>query len=107
MRILKILGWYCTLTVAAALGLLVLALPYHPKSSIGWIVFFILALPISLIGEAIGEGLWRNPLAKRIEERSSQSTLSLSRIVYGFFAMLLVFFAAWALVSFFGVERGL
>ena len=70
-------------------------------------MFFILALPFTVVGEVIGEGLWRNPLAKRVEEQTSESSFLWLRIIYGFFAMLLVFAAAWAVVLFFGVEGSL
>ncbi len=104
MRILRFLGWYCALTMIAAVGMLIFAFPSHPKSSTGWLWFFVLALPITLIGEAIGEGLWRNPLAKRIEQKTSTHSFSWLRIAYGFVVMLLVFAAAWCAALLFGAE---
>ncbi len=84
--------------------MLIVAFPSHPKSLLGWFAFFILALPVTLLGEVIGEGLWQNRLARRIEEKTAGQSFSWWRITYGFVAMLLVFAVAWKLAIWFGVE---
>ena len=104
-RLFRFLGWYLALTFAASLGLLILALPNHPKTLSGWLWFFLLALPVTLVGELIGEGIWRNPVAKAIEKESSNRQFSWLRIAYGFVAMLLIFGVVWGLALFLGIDR--
>jgi hypothetical protein len=95
MRIIRLLGWYCTFTAIAAAGMLVYSFPNYPKTLFGWALFLALALPIILIGEVIGSGLWKNHLLRRIDERTDKGLSSFLRIVYGVFSLLLVFAAAW------------
>ena len=103
MRITRLLGWYCTFTSIAAAGMLVYSYPDYPKTLFGWALFLGLALPITLIGELIGNGLWTNHLLRRIDEGAGKGSSSFLRIVYGVFALLLVFAAAWGLALLFGV----
>ena len=102
MRITRFLGWYCTFTAIAAAGMLVYSFPNYPKTLLGWALFLSLALPITLIGELIGNGLWRNHLLRRIDEGTGKGSSSFLRIVYGVLAMLLVFATAWGLALFLG-----
>ena len=103
MRITRLLGWYCTFIAIAAAGMLVYSYPDYPKTLFGWALFLGLALPITLIGELIGNGLWTNHLLRRIDEGTGKGSSSFLRIVYGVFALLLVFAAAWGLALLFGV----
>jgi hypothetical protein len=82
--------------------MLLSAFPDYPRTVTGWLVFFALALPVTLVGEAIGEGLWRNRVARAIEERSAGQSFSWLRIAYGVVAMSLLFAAVWGFAVYFG-----
>ena len=84
--------------------MLIVAFPHHPRTLVGWAAFFLLALPVTLFGEAVGEGLWRNRVAQAVEQRAEGQSFSWLRIAYGFVAMLLLFAVVWGLALFFGVE---
>ncbi len=48
------------LSVICAIGILIGIYPYRPNSVIGWIVLFLVGLPIVLVGEAVGDRLLEN-----------------------------------------------
>ncbi|MEZ0233242.1 MAG: hypothetical protein ACAH12_10415 [Methylophilaceae bacterium] len=104
-RLLRFIAWYIALTFVAGLILLVFAFPKHPETLRGWLIFFSLTLPVTLLGELIGEGVWRNPAAKVIEEKSAGQEFSWLRIAYGFIAMLIVFGLFWGLAIFLGINK--
>src|SRR5450830_492134 len=89
-RFLRFVAAYVALTVAASFGMLILAFPSHPKTSMDWVWLFALALPVTLAGELVGQFIFHNRIAKYIEKRSADRSLSWLRICYGFVAMLLV-----------------
>jgi hypothetical protein len=90
-RILKFLGWYIGLSTIAALGWLILSFPNYPHSLEGWSWLFLIALPITIIGEFIGEIVSRNPVTQYVENRTSTNSFSLQRIFFHFIVMLLLF----------------
>ncbi|HET7831538.1 MAG TPA: hypothetical protein VFK88_01095 [Gallionella sp.] len=100
-RVLKFLGWYIAASFAAALAMLLFAFPDYPRTITGWLVFFLLALPVTLVGEATGNMLWRNRVALAVEEHSAGQSLSWLRIAYGFVVMLLLFVTVWGLAIYF------
>ena len=104
LRLLKFLGLYVALTFAASFGMLVFAFPHYPKTLVGWAAFFLLALPITLVGEAVEERLWRNRVAQAIERRTEGQSFSWLRIAYGFLIMLALFAVVWGLALFFNIE---
>ncbi|GEM_PF-4557860 len=102
-RVLKFVGLYLAASIFAAAGMLFYAAPYHPKSLSGWTLFFLLALPITFAGEAIGEAVWRNRIAKKIESGTAGRPISGRRMGYVFVAMLLLFAISCAVVSLLGL----
>lgn len=80
------------LAVSAFLvGLLLLQLfPYRPETIAGWVLLFVLALPITLIGEAIGSWLFSNHLARTVDERTKAQSFSWFRIAYGLATYLIM-----------------
>jgi hypothetical protein len=63
--------------------------PHHPTSILEWVLLFSIALPVTLLGEWLGDGLMDNPLTVRIERKTRSSKLSGARIAY-FVAMLVL-----------------
>ncbi|WP_092393230.1 hypothetical protein [Collimonas sp. OK412] len=104
-RIIKFIGWYIALSVAAILGMLVLAFPDYPNTQSGWLWFFVLALPVTLVGDLIGEFTFRNRVAQAILEKSQGKAFSSLRILYGLIAMLILFGIVWTLAMHFGVNK--
>lgn len=105
LRIFKFLGWYIALSVAATLGMLLFAFPDYPKTPSGWLWFFVLALPVTLVGELVGELISRNRVAQAIEEKSQGKSFSLLRVLYAFIAMLIVFGIVWGFALHFGAGK--
>jgi hypothetical protein len=100
-RILKFTGWYLVFSTVAAIGMLIHTFPNYPKSLGGWAWFFFLALPVTLIGEAIGEAARQNPIAKDMEDRMSKRSFLWLRICYGFAVILMLFGFAWGMSFYF------
>lgn len=94
-RTIQIVCWYIVLTVAASIGMLLSVFPHFPKMPMGWVWLFVFSLPVTIVGEFIGNSIWKNRVAKAIERRTSERSLSWLRICYGFVVMLLVFGTAF------------
>ena len=90
-RLAKIMGLYIGLSVIAAMGVLIGVFPKHPTTLNGWLVLLVLALPLTIVGELVGEVIWRNRLAHAIESNTKGQSLSGLRMLYVLVAMLLVF----------------
>ena len=103
-RLLTFVVLYLTLSTAAVLALLGGVFPNHPKTVTGWALLFVLALPLTLAGELVGEFLWRNRIAHAIAARSSGSSLSFLRLGYAFAVMFLFFVLALGVHRWLGVE---
>lgn len=96
MRTLRFIGIYLLLSLAVVLSWLVGDFIFgairFPTSWLGWILLFLLALPIQIIGEWVGDWfLTKNRLAQHIEEKTSSQQFSVLRIFYGLITLLLVF----------------
>ena len=103
-RVLTFVVLYLGLSTVLALVLLAGIFPYHPKTVIGWVLLFALALPLTLLGEFVGEFFWRNRIAQAIAARSSGGSLSVLRLGYAFAVMLFFFALAFGVHSWLGVE---
>jgi hypothetical protein len=66
------------LTAALLLGMF----PKYPETLIDWMLLFLLAIPIVLVGELLGEFLFRNRLTKAVEHRTQATPFSWLRILY-------------------------
>ncbi|MGV3740889.1 MAG: hypothetical protein ACO1NO_01105 [Burkholderiaceae bacterium] len=94
-KMLPILLWYVALSVAAALCLALVAYPYLPSTAVGWFVFFALALPVTLAGEALGHLFFNNRPAHALQSHTNRQSFSVLRVVYLLIAMLVIFGVAW------------
>jgi len=45
---------------------------------------FILALPLQLVGEFLGDVLWKNRVSHFVEQKTAAKSFSVLRILYGF-----------------------
>ena len=61
----------------------------HRSAMSEWVLLFAIALPVTLLGEWLGDGLMDNPLTVRIEHKTRNSKLSGARVAY-FVAMLVL-----------------
>jgi len=104
-RLLTFVVLYLVLSTIAVVVLLAGAFPYHPKTLTGWALLFALALPLTLIGEFVGEFFWRNRIAGAMVARSSGNSLSLLRMSYAFVVMLLFFVVAFGIHYWLGVDQ--
>jgi len=103
-RFLTFVSLYVALSIVLSLVLLAGIFPHHPKTVVGWALLFALVLPLTVVGEFIGEFVWRNRIARAIVSRSSGSSLSLLRLGYAFAVMLFFFALAVGVHRWLGVE---
>jgi hypothetical protein len=96
-RALTFLGIYVAVSAIATLFLLLILFPDHPNSWLGWLVLFIVAVPIILVGEGIGKFLYGNPLARAVDAKTAKRSFSWLRISFMLVSMLL--FVALELVA--------
>jgi hypothetical protein len=98
---LRFLGIYLALSLVCGALLLLQILPVHPRSPFGWGILFASALPITLIGELTGDFLFRNRIARALENKTSGTTLSWIRIGYALVAVISAIALAWLALLFF------
>ncbi len=61
--------------LVSGLLFLLYVFPSHPKTGIGWVLFFLLALPLIIVGEKLGELI--------LNRKFLNQWPSLCRILYG------------------------
>lgn len=93
MRPAHFAAGYLAVTGAAALILLWSGFPWHPRTTVGWIAFLLLAAPLVMAAEAAGGWLWGNRWARKIESDTTGQSLSFRRLAYALLIMLLIFAA--------------
>jgi hypothetical protein len=90
---------YVFASIAYGLFALILAFPFHPITSLGWVIWFVVALPIVLFGEAVGSAIFNRRIGEAIGGNSDH--LSVGRVAYGVVAALLfltiILFFVWLL----------
>ena len=64
--------------------------PWHPITLLGWILFFLLVPPIYLLSEFVGELIFSDRMGDKIESRKISPLISVHRMAYAFFAVLLL-----------------
>jgi hypothetical protein len=95
--VIRLLFFWVVASLVAAAVLLLYAIPWHPHSARGWTIFLLVALPISLAGDYIGERIFSNPFARRLDASGSGVKASVNRIGYVVLCFLGVAVAAiWA-----------
>lgn len=103
-RLLQFLAIYLGFSIA--LGLLWLLLPFAntPTSISGWAWLLLLALPIQLGAEFLGDLLWKNKVAQAIEIQTEQQSFSWLRIAYGVLHFGVIIGGLFALTFLFGAQ---
>jgi uncharacterized membrane protein YqgA involved in biofilm formation len=100
-RIIKFIGIYLSFSFIAAIGLLILSFPDIPESPKQWLILFVVALPVTIVGEFIGIGIQKNPLGSHIQNKTKNKEFSWLRIIYALIAMFVVFLVFYLMVKFF------
>jgi len=85
---LRVVVAYVVISVVLGALALFLSFPARPTTGIGWLLLFALALPLTLIGELVGDALFRNPLSQAVEKRTQRRSFSWLRIATGLVVML-------------------
>jgi hypothetical protein len=80
--LLRFAWFYSVVSVFATIALLVDTWPHHPTSLRAWSFLFVIAFPVTVLGEWLAEGLLSNPLSAAVERRTARSRLSPMRIAY-------------------------
>jgi hypothetical protein len=99
--LLRFVGIYLTLSVFASVALVLDTWPRVPTSRIEWTFLFVIALPVTFLGDWLSQGLLTNPFSVAIERRTRGSTFSWLRVLYllglySLFAICTVSILYWA-----------
>ena len=79
---LRILITYLVVALVAAGLLLVDLWPWHPTSWRVWLLFVVLALPVLIAGEWLGQAVFTNPLSQSVDRATASRSFSWLRIGY-------------------------
>ena len=96
---LKILAVYVGLSVFLVLLWLALGAGDLPATASQWLWLLVLAVPLHLVGELIGHGLWNNRAARFVEQETAGKQLSALRMLYAF--LMILFFCGAIAGAFF------
>ncbi len=93
---IKVLAIYVGLSVFLVLLWLGLGAGEVPTTATQWLWLLVLAVPLHLLGELIGHGLWNNRAARFVEHKTAGKRLSVFRMLYAF---LMILFFCGAIVG--------
>jgi|SRR5580658_802349 hypothetical protein len=93
-RALRFLGFYLALSLISAPILLLQLLPFHPRTTLGWVILGAAAVPVTALGELIGDFLLKNHVAAAVDRKTSGTSLSWLRIGYVLVAFISFFVVA-------------
>jgi hypothetical protein len=97
-RALRFLGFYLALSLICAPILLLHLLPFRPRSALGWVILVVAAVPVTVLGELIGDFLLKNRISASVDHGTRGTSLSWIRIGY-----VLCVFISFVAVVFFGI----
>ncbi len=86
--VLKVLAIYVGLSVFLVLLWLGLGTGHLPATATHWLWLLVLAVPLQLAGELIGEGLRNNRATRFVEHKTAGKRLSVLRMLYAFLMIL-------------------
>jgi hypothetical protein len=89
-RAIKFVAVYLCLSFVFGLLWIVFSYPKLPSSPTQWIGVFLLALPMQIAGELIGDLLWNNKVTRLVEQKTGERSFSVLRIAYGILFVLLL-----------------
>jgi hypothetical protein len=103
-KFIEFIWIYAVVSVLYGLFALLLFFPFHPITAIGWVVWFVAALPISMAGEAVGSAAFNKKTGVAINPDTEQ--VSAGRIGYGVIVALMFIFIILFVVSLLGAAGG-
>jgi hypothetical protein len=65
--------------------------PYHPKSSIGWIILYLISFPVVIVFELLGNKVFSDNISRKLSRGA--------RIIYGVIVLGLIFILSTSVVS--------
>ncbi len=90
-KIVPLLGGWVILSLVTAAMLLLWSWPWRPHSALGWGLLFLGALPLTLLGEYLGERtILQSPIAARLDALRSGPQTSALRITYVLICVIVV-----------------
>ncbi len=101
-RVLRFAAIYLIVSVIAAVALLIDTWPLHPHSIPHWALLFVIALPITLLGEWLSDRALHSSLSLAVEVRTRSSRFSWLRV--GCLLALYILFAICAVVVFYWLQ---
>lgn len=104
LNYLKFTAIYVVAAIFTGIGALIVAYPYHPITTLGWVVWFLLALPAYVTLEAIFGRLFSKKIGYKIDE--SREEISVRRIVFGFAIAVTAMLVGMVIVLSAGVAAG-
>lgn len=81
-QLFRFAGVYLAVSTFAGIALLADTWPLYPRSSVEWILLFVIALPVTVLGEWLAEGLTSNPLSAKVERSRRRVGFSWARVGY-------------------------
>jgi hypothetical protein len=90
-KIVRLFSGWLILWISAAGLLLLVSRAWIPHSVVGWSVVFLVALPLSLLGEFLCERVisW-SPLGLRLDARAADTKPSLLRIAFVLICVIVI-----------------
>jgi F0F1-type ATP synthase membrane subunit c/vacuolar-type H+-ATPase subunit K len=101
---IKFLALYTIAAIVVGIGALVAAYPYHPITTAGWVVCFLLALPIYVTLESVAGRIFSKRIGYKIDD--SRENISVSRIIFGFAFAVTAMLVGMVIVLSAGVAGG-
>jgi hypothetical protein len=102
----QVVGLIAVVMIVAAGGLLFMLYPWHPTTPLGWALVVVLALPVMVAGEWLGNVVLGNRFARSIGRDQPPGRISWARIAYGAAALLVVAASVFGILAVVGVALG-
>ena len=96
-RALRFSAVYVFLSAVLCCLALLQSFPARPTSWGSSLLLFALVVPVTIVGEAMGEILFRNPLTRAVERRTKDKSFSWLRILASLALMLALLAAVFGL----------
>jgi len=104
LNYLKFTAIYAVAAFLMGIGALIVAYPYHPITTLGWVVWFLLALPTYVTLESFASRIFSKTVGYKIDE--SRKQMSIRRIVFGFVIAVTAMLIGMVIVLSAGVAGG-
>jgi hypothetical protein len=95
--VLKFIGIYLALALAAGVMALLQLWPWQPKTAIGWGALLILALPVTVAGEWIGQRIFNKRVSDSLGASAEPGSIAWMRVAYGVAVVVVIAAAVGAI----------